>query len=64
MKEKIRSLTSDLVVNVSIPYKEDFYDIEIKEIETSKGMTLIIDSKRFNDIEVGDQIDIYLKVTK
>ena len=67
MITKIRSVTSDRVTGMRYTngygYRE-LYGIQLIELSTEKGMSIIVDERRFADIEIGDQIDIHLKVTK
>ena len=67
MTNKIRNVTSDRVIGKEYTdgYGDIFlYGIQLIELSTEKGMRIIVDERRFAEIDIGDQIDIYLKVTK
>lgn len=59
-----RSLTSDRIVGKSSIYIDEFMKIELVDLKTEKGNKFTVDQRRFSDIDVGDQIDIFLTVTK
>jgi len=57
-------LTSDRVIALEFTEPFDLPEVELIRVLTEKGMRLKIDKKRFGNIQVGDQIDIYLEVIK
>jgi len=60
-KEKVKMLTSDRIVSISLAPQFDMPGLEMLNIQTEKGMTLLVDKNRWGDLRVGDQINIGLE---
>jgi len=60
----IKNLTSDRITQISLADPYTFPAIELLEWRTEKGMTLLVDARRFSNVKVGDQIDIHIDVVK
>jgi len=56
----VENLTSDRVKAISFREVDDFYNMELLNVHTDRGMLLIVDKKRYGDLKIGDQIDIHL----
>ena len=57
-KKEPKMLTSDRIM-YSLPFDE-----VLNSIRTEKGMRLLVDNRRFGNLQGGQQIDIYIDVVE
>ena len=57
----IINLTSDRIVSIGMTAPFNSPSVDLMEVRTEKGMTLIVDIKRCGHLKIGQQIDIHLE---
>lgn len=63
-KQKITNVTSDRVVARGWDEHDPLYDLDLFTIITEKDNKITLDKRRFDSVQPGDQINIYMEVMK